>query len=130
MDPARVAQIMKTARAHLHFVISLYHIQIAEGRHFLHEHPQGASSWRDPRMLRHWIVNVAVADQCMYGLVNKGMNGEEVPAKKPTQWASTSPQMLKRLSTQCDGTHVHQHLIGGRAAAAAYYPPKLMTQIL
>ncbi|MCP2504710.1 MAG: hypothetical protein NLN65_05400, partial [Candidatus Poseidoniaceae archaeon] len=36
MDPARVAQIMKEARAHLHFVISLYHIQIADGRHFLH----------------------------------------------------------------------------------------------
>ena len=133
MDPARVAQIMKEARAHLHFVISLYHIQIAEGRHFLHEHPQGASSWKDPRMLRllgNRIVNVAVADQCMYGLVTKGLHGEEVPAKKPTQWASTSPQMLKRLSTRCDGSHPHQHLIGGRAAAAAYYPAKLITQIL
>ena len=52
MNPERVAQIMKAAKAHLHFVISLYHIQIAEGRHFLHEHPQGATSWRDPRMVR------------------------------------------------------------------------------
>jgi len=117
MDPARVAQIMKEARAHLHFVISLYHIQIADGRHFLHEHPQGASSWKDLRMLRllkNHLVNVTVSDQCMYGLVTKGMNGEEVSAKKPTQWASTSPQMLKRLSTRCDKSHVHQHLIGGR----------------
>ena len=117
MDPVRVAQIMKAARAHLHFVISLYHIQIAEGRHFLHEHPQGASSWRDPRMLRllgNRIVNVTVADQCMYGLVTKGMTGEEVHAKKPTQWASTSPQMLKRLNTRCDGIHAHQYFIGGR----------------
>ena len=38
--------------------------------------------------------------------------------------------MLKRLSTRCDGSHSHQHLIGGRAAAAAYYPPKLISQIL
>ena len=82
------------------------------------------------RLLGHRLVNVAVADQCMYGLVTKGANGEEVAAKKPTQWASTSPHMLKRLSTRCDGTHTHQHLIGGRAAAAAYYPPKLITQIL
>ena len=133
MDPDKVARIMKEAKAHLHFVISLYHLQMANGRHWLHEHPQGATSWKDLRMLRllkNSKVDVTVADQCMYGLVTKGPNGEEMSAKKPTQWASTSPQMLKRLSTRCDGTHVHQHLIGGRAAAAAYYPPKLISQIL
>ena len=133
MDPSKVAQIMKEAKAHLHFVISLYHLQIAGGRHFLHEHPQGATSWKDPRMLRllrSSKVNVTVADQCMYGLVTKGPKGEPMPAKKPTQWASTSPQMLKRLSVRCDKSHSHQHLISGRAAAAAYYPPKLISQIL
>ena len=82
------------------------------------------------RLLKSSKVNVTVADQCMYGLVTKGPEGEPMSAKKPTQWASTSPQMLKRLSTRCDGSHSHQHLIGGRAAAAAYYPPKLISQIL
>ena len=133
MDPARVAKIMKEARAHLHFVISLYHIQLAEGRHFLHEHPRGATSWKDHRMLRvlrHPKVGITVSDQCMYGLTTHDPSGNEVKAKKPTQWASSSPQMLKRLSTRCDGSHSHQHLIGGRAAAAAYYPPKLISQIL
>ena len=133
MDPDRVARTMKEAKAHLHFVISLYHIQLAEGRHFLHEHPQGATSWKDPRMVRllkRANVGVTVADQCMYGLTTKGPSGEEVRAKKPTQWASSSPHMLRRLSTRCDGTHHHQHLISGRAAAAAYYPPKLISQIL
>ena len=133
MDPDRVARIMKEAKAHLHFVIYLYHIQLAEGRHFLHEHPQGATSWKDPRVLRflkHPKVGTTVADQCMYGLTTKDANGKEVKAKTPTQWASSAPHMLKRLSTRCDRTHTHQHLISGRAAAAAYYPPKLISQIL
>jgi hypothetical protein len=88
MDPDRAARIMKEAKAHLHFVIYLYHIQLAEGRHFLHEHPQGATSWKDPRMLRllkHPKVGTTVADQCMYGLTTKDANGKEVKAKKPTQ---------------------------------------------
>ena len=39
MDPDKVDRIMKEAKAHLHFVISLYHIQMADGRHWLHENP-------------------------------------------------------------------------------------------
>ena len=82
------------------------------------------------RLLNSPKVNTTAADQCMYGLETKGPDGKPMAAKKPTQWASTSMHMLKRLSTRCDGTHPHQDLIGGRAAAAAYYPPKLISQIL
>ena len=35
-------------RRRLRFVISLYQLQLQAGRHFLHEHPAGASSWADP----------------------------------------------------------------------------------
>ena len=52
MDPAKVERTLKEARRHLHFVISLYQIQLAGGRHFLHERPVGATSWKDPWMLR------------------------------------------------------------------------------
>ena len=45
MDPAKVEAMLKEARRHLHFVISLYQIQLAHKRHFLHEHPVGATSW-------------------------------------------------------------------------------------
>ena len=92
MDPDRVARNMKEAKAHLHFVIYLYHIQLAEGPHFL----QRATSWKDPRMLRllkHPKVGTTVADQCMYGLTTKDANGKEVKAKKPTQWASSAPHV-------------------------------------
>ena len=50
MDPERVKAILKEGQRHLHFVISLYKIQLDEGRHFLHEHPQGARSWQDIHM--------------------------------------------------------------------------------
>ena len=66
----------------------------------------------------------------MYGATTKGDNGQDVPCKKPTKWATTSPQMAARLSALCDKTHEHQHLMGGRAAAAAIYPLGLITAIL
>ena len=133
MSPDKVQSILKEGRRHLHFVISLYKIQLDQGRHFLHEHPQGATSWHDAQMeklLSHVRVNTIVSDQCQYGLLTPGPNGQLMPAKKPTKWASTSPQMLARLSARCPGDHVHQHLIGGRAADAAFYPPELVTNIL
>ena len=36
---------LKDARAHMEFVCELYLEQIRAGRLFLHEHPEGASSW-------------------------------------------------------------------------------------
>ena len=31
---------------HLDFVVGLYRLQLEEGRLFVHEHPQSASSWQ------------------------------------------------------------------------------------
>ena len=133
MDPERVKRMLKEAERHLHFVISIYNMQLAAGRHFLHEHPVGASSWKDEfmeKVLKHPRVGTSVADQCMYGLMTMDGNGNLVEAQNPTKWASSSRQMLERLNTCCDKSHSHQHLVGGRAAAAAYYPAKLISQIL
>ena len=82
------------------------------------------------RLLSRSNVGTTVSDQCMYGLKTTDSAGNLVEAQKPTKWASSSPHMLKRLSTRCDKSHSHQHLVGGRAAAAAYYPAKLISQIL
>ncbi len=58
------------------------------------------------------------ADQCMYGLKTWGHLGEE-RAKKPTKFLTNALHLARRLTTICDNRHVHQHLMGGRAAAAA-----------
>ena len=43
---------------------------------------------------------------------------------------SSSSHMLKGLSKLCPGDHDHQQLVGGRAAAAAFYPVPLLIEIL
>ena len=100
MDPEKVAARIREGKKHLHFVISLYKLQLDNKRHFLHEHPAGATSWRDVQMqalLRQKNVDVVTSDQCMYGLMTRGKNGDLVHAKKLTKWAASSPQMLARL---------------------------------
>ena len=44
MDPEKVAARIREGKKHLHFVISLYKLQLDNKRHFLHEHPAGATS--------------------------------------------------------------------------------------
>ena len=56
---------------HMEFVSKLYKMQIADGRYFLHEHPQQASSWNLRCMksrLNKETVFRAVADMCQYKL--------------------------------------------------------------
>ena len=43
---------------------------------------------------------------------------------------TNSPFMVDALDIRCDKSHKHQHLVGGRAADAAFYPPKLLRAIL
>ena len=133
MDPERVEVLRREAVQHLHFVAGLYKLQVDGGRHFLHEHPAGATSWRDPwivKLLAHPRVNAVVSDQCEYGLLTPDMDGNPTPAKKPTRWMSSSAMMLKRLSRICSKNHQHQHLVGGRAKAAEDYSFELVTEIL
>ena len=43
---------------------------------------------------------------------------------------SSSPELLKLLGVKCDGSHTHQELLSGRAAAAAIYPADLVVAII
>ena len=82
-------------------------------------------------LLAHPKVHAVTSDQCMYGLVTpSSRDGRPVAAMKPTRWATSSPQMAARLTTRCSRDHPHEPLLGGRAADAAFYPMKLVTEIL
>ena len=125
--------MLQEERRHLHFVVSLYHLQLREGRHVLHEHPAGAKSWHDSWMMnltKNPNVHVVVSDQCEYGPRTRGVDGRLVHEQKPTKWATSSIYMADRLKTLRSRTHTHQHLEGNRAAAAAFYPTQLITEIL
>ena len=46
MDPERRKRALQEGINHLNFCCNLYTLQDSEGRYFLHEHPQSASSWQ------------------------------------------------------------------------------------
>ena len=69
---ARVEKLVGEGRRHLKFVCELYRMQLRAGRHFLHEHPAGATNWREDCMknvLANSQVGTVVSHQCEYGLL-------------------------------------------------------------
>ena len=134
VDAATRARQLAEARVLLGFAVEVYEMQLRAGRHFLHEHPVAASSWRVPRvarLLRDPRVGDVTGDQCRYGLKTRCEGGGWVPARKPTRFMSSSPAILQRLALRCRGAHRHQPLLGnGRASAAAIYPPGLCRAVL
>ena len=133
MSPQQFDAMLREGRLHLHSMIQIYVEQIKNHGHFLHEHPQGATSWVDPimkKLLEHPAVHSVVGHQCEFGLTTPDADGRPMVAKKPTRFATSSVHMAPRLGRRCTGTHPHQQLVAGRAASAAFYPPGLTLEIL
>ena len=125
MPKEKVKEILEEGRRHLHFVVSLYRLQLSHGRHFLHEHPCTAASWRDPwvqKLTEDPRVHVTVSDQCEYGLRTPDKDGNLVLAMKPTKRATSSIHIASRRSKRCTGTHKHQHLVGGSCCSCSVLP--------
>ena len=134
MDPSVVSRMLEEGRIHLRFCVDLYRRQLKHGRHFLHEHPASALSWKEPvveALAKSLNVYVAKCDQCQFGLLTKSADGQgKSLAMKPTMFMTSSQAMAECLDRKCDRSHVHQHLEGGRAAEAAFYPLALIRAIL
>ena len=133
MCPKEIARRIKAGRIHLRFCAELYRMQLAAGRHFLHEHPSGASSWQVrqiAQLLDHPKVHSVVSHQCMFGLVSSKADGSQMPSMQPTRFMASSTQMIDQLSCKCDRRHTHRHLEGKLAADAAFYPLELIVSIL
>ena len=134
MDPSVVAKMLEDGRMHLRFCAKLYRRQLRGNRHFLHEHPATAFSWREPEI--DALVNdrrtyAVVCDQCQFGLITPSADKKSQElAMKPTRFLTSSSEMAEGLDKRCDRSHRHQHLVGGRAAAAAFYPLPLVRAIL
>ena len=124
---------MTEGRILLKFALQVYKFQLREGRHFLHEHPASASSWEAAevqQLLRRTGVGQVTGDQCRYGLRTRSPDGTLLPAMEPTRFMSSSLEVLRALGLRCQKLHQHQALVGGRASAAAIYPPGLCRAIL
>ena len=122
----------KEALDHLLFMIKIYQYQIKTGRIFVHEHPLSATSWQIDEMKALMAtpgVHAVRGDQCMMGLKTWSDSGVEMAAKKSTRFLTNSGSMARTLDIRCDGSHPHQHLVGGRAKHAAEYPTGLCDRI-
>ena len=134
MDPEKVRIAIEEGVRHLEFCCKLYRRQLARGKHFLHEHPARALSWKHPQIISILglpTVHLATADQCMYGLETpSAVDKSPAPAMKPTKFMTSSIHMARQLQKRCDHSHVHQQLVGGRCKDAAYYPLPLIRAML
>ena len=113
---------------HLAFCMKVYAWQHAEGRLFLHEHPHGAWSWKEPcvvDVLELEGVMAVVGDQCMFGQMVEGQF-----ARKRTRWMTNCLAIAKELAIPCDGYHEHINLFGGRAKQTEKCSPRLVAAIL
>ena len=86
MDPAEVERRLAHGRRHLEWTVHLYRLQMAMGLYFLHEHPDGASSWNEPGMA--YLANSSgvhrvTGDMCRWGMTQYDDNGPGL-IKKPT----------------------------------------------
>ena len=109
----------------MRFCIELYTIQMEAGRCFLHEHPEAASSWAMPevvKMLTLEHVDLVTCDMCAFGMKINDPEGN-APAKKGTKLMSNSPEVLKRVNKRCTNSdpeakmplHRHADTLCGRA---------------
>ena len=73
--PAEARRRRAEAMVLLGFAVEIYWLQLAAGRHFLHEHTATASSWCErivQELRRDDRVGEILGDQCRYGLKARG----------------------------------------------------------
>ena len=137
-SPEEVERRRLAGVVHLEFVCRLYALQLRHKRYFLHEHPDTATSWKEPciaDIMAHEHVERVVGDQCQYGQADEFDN----PVRKATGWMTNSPCLREALSQRCTGMHGycsrhkggrHRTASGRLAREAAVYPFVLRKAIL
>ena len=129
---------MRAARKLLHVAVQSYRRQHEEGRWFLHEHPEGASSWCDPEIIalqQSPGVSTVCGPMCSWDMELDDGTQQTTRVYKRTKWLTNSRRLASLLDRWCsdqlgNGYHVHVHLVGGLAAQAAQYSPKLVAEVL
>ena len=120
---------------HIDFCCLLYRYQLKRGKHFLHEHPWTARSWRlhnVQALVEDPAVHVVQGHMCQFGMLThvEEKGGKMGLVKKPTGFMTSSSCIANALNLKCQGGHDHVPLVGGRAAGAQVYPKKLCDAIV
>ena len=78
MDPLEAKRMVRYGVLHLCFCVKLYIIQMENDRYFLHEHPNGATSWDAQCMkmlLAHPQVKKVRGNMCPHGIMSEDEEG-------------------------------------------------------
>ena len=83
--------------------MELYQIQVDQGLYFLHEHPDGASSWKNTKVQK--IANTpgvyrVKGDMCTWDMKQEDEQGEGV-IRKRTGFMTNSQELAKGLEKKC-----------------------------
>ena len=73
MHPTKWQSMMDKGLRHMRFAIKLYRLQAEQGRWFLHEHPNSATSWKMPEMaslMSDLELQRTVGHMCRYGMTS------------------------------------------------------------
>ncbi len=79
---------------------------------------------------QHPRVDENVGHLCQRGLQTQKATAGRAPALKPIRFLSSAPKLSAQLVRKCPRDREHQRLAGGRARAAAVYPPELFRAML
>ena len=127
LPPERCPEKWSEALMFLEFAIEMCRIQQRGGRGFLFEHPAAATSWEVEavkNLLAEKGVMSSVFDMCRFGMSAQDQEGKGL-VRKSTRIMTNIEELADVLSVRCTGGHRHVHLMSGRAAAAAMYPPQM-----
>ena len=128
MDLAKVVALVGDGLEHWGVACQVAWWQYYRQRFFLLEHPMGSKAWSEEsvqELMKMPGVHECLVDMCAYGMkVGLELN------KKPTRFLTNSEYIAQELQRRCDGGHVHEALMGGKAALAARYPPELCAAIV
>ena len=132
MDPLVKQQRDMEARTLFLFGLKCCQLQADGGRFYVHEHPDGAKSWKLPEMLQHvqaYQPMFARFDQCEFGLVSKV---KRKPMKKGTKLMTNSKHVFQMFDQHFCSGHDHQPIIGqeggiNRSRWAQKYPPAMVS---
>ena len=110
---------------HLAFAVEICMNQVRSGRFYAFEHPATATSWATgmlQALMRTQGSQRVVFDFCTLGMKTKDGNGQVGAALKKTGVLTNSGHLVSILSkAQCDGSHRHIPLEGGKAKACEVY---------
>ena len=136
MSPEQYSRRKAIADEYLRFSHTCNKLQHNAGRSFAHEHPAGASSWKEDSTQA--VVNLpgvynALFDQCQFGLTSP----RGTPLKKKTRILCNNARLFNALhGCNCrPGLHTHRRIEGSEdghrlSTWSENYPPALCNALL